>query len=92
MDQAPESPDKFEENEEVTSEAIDAINKGLNLIGTSPIKKRKSSQKHYSVEKVKRISEALSEKLFYVAPIINDHIQSKRQKNYINGQLSRFLI
>lgn len=42
MERFPASPDvPFEEDDAVISEAIDLLNQGLNLLGVSPIQKKK---------------------------------------------------
>lgn len=62
----PKSPDvPFEGDREVLCAAIDSINQGLDLIGVSPIKKRKISKQRYSSEKIKNITGALTNKIFH---------------------------
>lgn len=68
----PASPACDEEEKEVVSDAIDALNKSLNLIGNSPIKKDKISQKRYSSEKIEKITNAISDKLFNVNVVSED--------------------
>ena len=69
---SPTSPAPYIEDKEVISEAIDAINKGLILIGTSPTAKALISWKRYSSEKVESIYEAMSETIFHGASNVND--------------------
>lgn len=72
MEHTTESPVSLEREKEVISEAIDAINKGLHWLGTSPIQKRKVSQIRYAKEKMKNISNAMSEKIFNISKNVND--------------------
>lgn len=46
--------------------SVRELNKGLSLIGTSPIKKDKMRQKRYSSDKLKNITEALQTKVFNI--------------------------
>lgn len=62
MEHFPASPEvPLEEKKLVVSEAIDSC---LNLVGVSPIKRSKVSQKRYSNEKMHNVSEALATNIF----------------------------
>jgi len=47
------------------NDRVDRLNEGLRFLGASPIKKRKLTQKRYSEEKVKKITEAIKKKVFH---------------------------
>lgn len=72
----------FEEDEVTISAAIDSINQGLNLIGVSPIQKKKVSQHRYSQEKINNISEALNTKIFQLS--VNPNVDSPDENDEDN--------
>jgi len=53
------------ESTTLMNDRIEYLNKGLSVLGSSPIKKRKLTQKRYSEEKVKKITEAIKKKVFH---------------------------
>ncbi|XP_025262218.1 uncharacterized protein LOC112637213 [Camponotus floridanus] len=52
-------------NEKFLNDRVDRLNEGLRFLGASPIKKRKLTQKRYSEEKIKKITEAIKKKVFH---------------------------
>lgn len=48
------------------NDRIESLNKGLSILGSSPIKKRKLTQKRYSEEKVNKITEVIKKKVFHM--------------------------
>ncbi|KAL1488234.1 hypothetical protein ABEB36_015189 [Hypothenemus hampei] len=54
------------ESAKLVNDRVEHLNKGLSFIGSSPIKKRKLTQKKYSEEKVKKITEVIKKKVFNI--------------------------
>ncbi|XP_024947522.1 uncharacterized protein LOC112495382 [Cephus cinctus] len=83
MDCVTGDPVWFDGDKETTSEAINCINEGLELIGTSPIKKDKISQKHYATAKIENISKAISENIFHYCCDVSDASVEENDGNHI---------
>ncbi|CAH0550783.1 unnamed protein product [Brassicogethes aeneus] len=78
-----ESPAPEEDDKEIISDAIDAFNMGLQLIGTSPIQKKKVSQKRYSKRKMETISNVIVEKIFDPSVVTNNVEQKKNDGDHV---------